>query len=207
MPLMAINGHNPREWTVAATRARPLTLSGRFLRYVPTDRLRPGSGPAMPHVTLRVPFGFGRGDAARDVPLERRRRSDGRVHVGSAEEAGFCSDTKGGAVRPPPRRTCPVQGPAERSPPARKVPPFGLRSLPRSRSKGARIRGRGSRRSKPRPSRPAAPPPCGVGRPGVCARRPAGLAQAWPTPRGASISKKGRIAGAQAGQKLPHEPA
>jgi hypothetical protein len=76
MPLMTINGHNRREWIVADTRARPLTLSGRFLRYVPTDRLRPGSDPdrlrpgsdpVMPDVTLRVPFGCGRGDAARVV--------------------------------------------------------------------------------------------------------------------------------------------
>ena len=67
MPLMTINGHNCREWIVAVTRARPLTLSDRFLRYVPTDRLRPGSDPVMSDVTLRVPFGSGRSDAARVV--------------------------------------------------------------------------------------------------------------------------------------------
>jgi hypothetical protein len=49
MPLMTINDKNRREWShrsVAVPRALPLTLSGRFLRYVPTDRLRPGSDPA-----------------------------------------------------------------------------------------------------------------------------------------------------------------
>ncbi len=58
-PLMAINGHNRREWIVAVTpRARPLTWSDRFLRYVSTDRLRPGSDPVMSDVipSLRVPF-------------------------------------------------------------------------------------------------------------------------------------------------------
>ena len=54
--LMTINGHNRRERIIAVTRARPLTLSGRFLRYVPTDSLRPGSDPVMSDVTLRVPF-------------------------------------------------------------------------------------------------------------------------------------------------------
>ncbi len=59
MLLMTINGHNRREWIVAVTRARPFTFSGRFLRYVPADRLRPGSDPVMSDVTLRVPFGWG----------------------------------------------------------------------------------------------------------------------------------------------------
>jgi hypothetical protein len=67
MPSMTINGHNRSEWIVAVTRARPLTLSGRFLRYEPTDRFRPGSDPVMSDVTLRIPFGCGRGDAARVV--------------------------------------------------------------------------------------------------------------------------------------------
>ncbi len=55
MPLMPINGHghrdnldrrDRREWIVAVTRARPLTLSGRFLRpgYVPAGL---GSDPVM----------------------------------------------------------------------------------------------------------------------------------------------------------------
>ena len=81
-PLVTRLGHNrSREWIVAVTRARPLTLSGRFLRYVPTDSLRPGSDPVMSDVTLRVPFGCGRDDAARVVRSSLIRGPGGRSTV------------------------------------------------------------------------------------------------------------------------------
>jgi hypothetical protein len=57
LPLMTINGHNRSEWMVVVTRARPLTLSVRFLRYVPTESRQPGSDPAISGITLRVPLG------------------------------------------------------------------------------------------------------------------------------------------------------
>ena len=79
--LMTINGHNCRERIIAVTRARPLTLSGRFLRYVPTDSLRPGSDPVMSDVTLRVPFGCERDDAARVVRSSLIRGPGGRSTV------------------------------------------------------------------------------------------------------------------------------
>ncbi len=57
LPLMTINGHNRSEWMVVVTRARPLTLSVRFLRYVPTESRQPVSDPAISGITLRVPLG------------------------------------------------------------------------------------------------------------------------------------------------------
>jgi hypothetical protein len=49
----AVDDDKRSEWIVAVTRARSLTLSGRFLRYVPTDRLRPGSDPVISDVSPR----------------------------------------------------------------------------------------------------------------------------------------------------------
>ena len=88
---VGINGHHRRERIIEVTRARPLTLSGRFLRYVPTDSLRPGSDSVMSDVTLRVPFGCGRDDAARVVQSSLIRGPGGRSAIVTCITPGTAS--------------------------------------------------------------------------------------------------------------------
>jgi hypothetical protein len=57
--LVTMNGHNRGDWIVAATRAHPLTLSGRFLRYVPRTAIDPVPTRSCSGINIRV--GFRRG--------------------------------------------------------------------------------------------------------------------------------------------------
>ena len=119
MPLMTINGHNRREWIVAVTHARPLTLSGRFLRYVGTyPRIAFDPVPTRSCPTSLSASHSGAGEVTRPVssgPADPRlRRSVHRVSRRPPDPARSCLDW--------PSRPCRVADYAWQ----RNTPPDGL---------------------------------------------------------------------------------